>query len=115
MDKEEIMEERVLRRHRHGEGVDTASAKIEYLMGILEDEVNLYANAFRKTERPKIDAILNYYGFVRNVDYETFLTTNDWGNRELRIRWWFDKNFHDSSYYDGCDDYNIYTTTTITY
>lgn len=112
------MEERTRRRHRHGEevmGVDTASTKIEYLMGILEDEVELYASEFRKTERPKIDAILNYYGFTRDADYETRLEVNQWGNRELRIRWWFDKNFHDASWYDGADDYNIYTTTSITY
>lgn len=72
--------------------------QINYLMEVIEDEIDIYSNSFRKTERKKLIDIMNYYGFVLNDDYEYKLYINDWGNRELMIRFYFNPDFNDGTW-----------------
>jgi len=89
---------------------------IEYLTSIIEDTIDLYANSFKKTERPKILSILEYYGLTLGDDVEYRLEINKWGNRELKLRWYLSPAFnplHEDWGPNG--NPTIFTTTTISY
>ena len=109
---------RTITSTRRRTSADTATAKIEYLTELLEDQINLYSNQFKKTERAKIVSILDYYGLEYGSDYEYKLFTNDYGNRELQFTWYYDPTFHDETWGENnsIEDWsNLWTTTSITY
>lgn len=93
------MEIRERRNRRNGSTtIDPTLTKINYLMDLIDHNIDLYASQFRKTERPKIEAILNYYGFNLGEDVEYRLYTNSFGNRELEFCFYFNDHFHMSDW-----------------
>lgn len=89
---------------------------ITYLTELIEDTIDLYAHKFKTSERPKIVAILNYYGLTLGSDVEYSLEINKWGNRELKLRWYLSPTFnplHEDWGPNG--NPTIFTTTTISY
>ena len=69
---------------------DQYDSPVEYLTQIIEDEVNLYAQSFRKTERKKIRDILAYYGLELGTDVTYTLEWDSFweGNKTLEFTWW---------------------------
>lgn len=56
---------------------------IEYLTSIIEGAIDIYANKFKKTERPKILSILEYYNLELGSDVEYKLEINKWETENL--------------------------------
>lgn len=69
---------------------ETTMTKVEYLTEIIRDTVNIYARSFERTERPKIQAILRYYGLEleNDMSYDLKWDTFWEGNKTLTMTWW---------------------------